>query len=243
MSENIAAVIVAAGKGERMQASIPKAFLKLCGRPLFTYSLATFMQVKAVSKYVVVVPENKIKNTRDICSKFFGDKQTKRINIVKGGDCRQVSVENALKALSSDTAWVLIHDAARPLVDNKLIKRVIDNTKQYGAAVPGIKAVDTLKKINLRENLGSTVNRDSILYVQTPQGFRLTTLRKAYMQARQKSLFATDDASLIQALGKPVKVVLGSPLNFKVTFPEDKILTTAILNYKRKKNVENRSRL
>jgi 2-C-methyl-D-erythritol 4-phosphate cytidylyltransferase len=134
-----------------------------------------------------------------------------------------------LQHLGDDQGVVLIHDGVRPLVSMDLIHDCIHGALQWGACIPGIPAVDTLKRIDTQGNILGTMPRESIRMAQTPQAFSLPIIRRAHLEARRLGREATDDASLVEALGLPVHVVAGSRENIKITTPEDLAYAEALL--------------
>jgi 2-C-methyl-D-erythritol 4-phosphate cytidylyltransferase len=152
-----------------------------------------------------------------------------RVQVVEGGDSRQESVSNALAAIESASAAapddiVLVHDAVRPLIDAATIDRTIDAVREYGAAIVGVQAVDTIKQVERTAHgalITSTIPRESIVYAQTPQGFRFGLLHSAFAEAIADGFAGTDEASIVERAGHPVAVVPGSPVNLKITQPGD----------------------
>ena len=217
------AVFVAAGKGTRMGAEINKVFLPLCGRPVLFYTLLAFEQAKCVSGIVIVCAGGEEGIVRGIASGF-----NKVISVVPGGATRQESVENGLNALPEDAEIVLVQDGARPLTTVRLIEDCVEAVKEHGSAVACGRVVDTIKT----ENHGfvvDTLDRSLLRAVQTPQSFYVDELKNAYKQAREMGLRVTDDASVMEAAGKPVYLLENAENTLKVTTPEDMVLAEAIL--------------
>ncbi len=224
-------ILVAGGQGRRMRENTPKAFLPVAGRSLFAYSLKTFRQLPEILKTILVVPPGSEERAREICR--MGEGEHVLPEIVCGGPRRQDSVRNGMDHLAPDTEVVLIHDAARPFSDEALIRRVITAALEQGAAVPGVPIVDTLKRVNPESRVETTVDRRNLVAVQTPQGFQTVVLRQAYQHAWQKKLTATDDAGLVELLGRPVIVVEGNYTNFKITKPHDLELAEYLVSQKK----------
>lgn len=213
------ALIPAAGVGARMNASRPKQYLLVAGRPMLAHVLETFAMAPRIDHvYLVVNPEDAyIDEVMDSMERFKS-----RITLVRvGGATRQGSVLNGLRAMAgstSETDWVLVHDAARPGLDQALINRLVDNLQND--AVGGLLAlpvVDTLKRSGPDNRAQTTVSREGLWAAQTPQMFRYALLRRALEQCEQ----VTDEASAVEALGLQPKLVEGSARNLKITLPGD----------------------
>jgi 2-C-methyl-D-erythritol 4-phosphate cytidylyltransferase len=211
-----AAIIVAAGKSSRLKSRVSKPFIYVDHRrTLLDLCLESFRKVPGLA-YVIVV-------TR----KVYMEKAIQAIYrwklagiVVRGGQEREDSVLNGLLAVPSGVECVLIHDAARPLIKPEMIKRVLEAAKRWGAAIPIVSVSDTLKII-LRGKVVKTVDRSVIGAVQTPQGFKLPLLKRAFVKVGKRSSHLTDDAAVVEAAGYRVRVVEGDRLNFKVTTAED----------------------
>ncbi len=223
-------ILVAGGQGRRMLHPEPKAFLPLAGQPLFTYSLNTIAALPEVSGVVLVAPAGQNDRAWKIVRQLPAGGKVREI--VEAGPRRQDSVRNGMDCLPPDAELVLIHDAARPFASAALIRRVAEAAAGSGAALPGLPIVDTLKRVNTEGRIESTVDRRSLVAVQTPQGFRAAVLRQAYQRAWQENQTATDDAGLVEFAGQPVTVVEGEAMNFKITRPYDLELAGWWLNVK-----------
>lgn len=223
----ISALIVAAGQGLRMGSAQRKQYLQLCGRPVLVHTLRAFDRCPDIRSIVLVVPTTEM----DFCKKeiLSAASLENHVVLVAGGQRRQDSVFNGLQHLGDAQGVVLIHDGVRPLVSMALIQDCIQGALQWGACIPGIPAVDTLKRIDPQGNIQGTLPRDSIRLAQTPQAFSLPVIRRAHLEARRLGRVATDDASLVEALGMPVHVVVGSRENIKITTPEDLAYAEALL--------------
>lgn len=229
---NTTAVIVAAGAGARMNGPVPKAFILLAGCPLFEHSLRTFQQHAGIDAIVVVVPGS----MQDEAGKTTGA-YGKVSAVLPGGTHRQESVRIALdhlKATAAEDDLVLIHDAARPLVPADLITAVLEAAGRSGAALPGLRPVDTMRTVEGNPERGNglageTLNRDRLARIQTPQGFRFGLILDA-LRRQGAAGDVTDDAALVLRAGHPVEVVPGSPRNFKVTTPDDLVMAAAFLS-------------
>jgi len=210
------AILVAAGRGERMGAREPKAFLAVAGEPMLLRAARAFAQAPSVDGIVAVVPAGRIGAAREMLGGV-----PKLRDVVAGGERRQDSVQAGLQAVPpSFDGVVLVHDAARPLVEVELIEAVARAAAERGAALPVLRLVDTVKRVRDARVL-ETVDRTTLAAAQTPQGFRLSVLRRAYEKAWRDGVLLTDEAMAVEHLGEEVVAVAGSPRNRKLTTPED----------------------
>jgi len=225
MPDRTIALIVAAGAGRRLDAPLPKAFMVLAGKPILEYSLGVFDAHDVIDGIVVVVPEGMTREAGRLAARF-----TRVRSIVEGGPRRQDSVLSGLSCIGPEVppeAIVLVHDAARPLVDPGIVTSVRNAAARTGAAVPGIRPADTIRRIADGGMSIERLDRDRLVLVQTPQGFRIGLLREAFARAAGNEV--TDDAALVEAMGRPVEIVAGSRRNLKVTTPEDLRSAEALL--------------
>ena len=223
----VSAVIVAAGKGTRMNHDIRKQYLLLAGRPILTHTLMVFEACEQIDQIVVVIPEDDF----DFCQKTVINPLNlkEKICLVRGGTRRQDSVYNGLASLDPKTEIVVIHDGVRPFVTVENLSDCILAARATGACILGIPAGDTVKRVNQYGIVEATLARDEIWLAQTPQAFAYDVILKAHATARKAGYSGTDDALLVERLGIDVKVITGSPKNIKITSPEDLILAQAIL--------------
>jgi 2-C-methyl-D-erythritol 4-phosphate cytidylyltransferase len=216
VSAKALAILVAAGRGERMGAMRPKAFLALGGEPLLLKSARPFESAASVGSLVAVVPAADVEAARAILAPL-----EKLAAVVAGGERRQDSVLEGLRqAPPGFDGIVLVHDAARPFVDNTLIEAVIAAAARAGAALPVLPLVDTIKRFR-QGRVIETLDREELGAAQTPQGFRMDLLARAYEQAFRDQVTLTDEAVALERIGAIVAVVPGSPRNRKITSPED----------------------
>lgn len=224
----IAAIIPSAGFGKRM-GDVKKPYLELAGKPMLVHTLVVFQNCPLINKIVVVTAagdENKC--LQDIVIPYKLDKVYK---VVKGGETRQESVFNGIRSLSSDTHIALIHDCARPFVKEEMIKNTINAAIQWGAATVAIPVKDTIKEADDDNFVVKTIDRQKLWSIQTPQAFHYDLILQAHLYARENNLQVTDDASLVEKFGNhPVKLVMGSEENMKITTPGDLAIARAILN-------------
>lgn len=226
------AIVLAAGRGKRMQSDVAKQYLLIRNKPVLYYSLKAF-QDSAVDEIVLVTAESEIAYCKEeIVDKYNISKVSK---IVAGGKERYHSVYNGLKACE-DAEIVLIHDGARPFVDDAIIERNISMVKEYGACVTGMPVKDTIKIADDNGFVQETPKRDLVWTIQTPQSFRCDLIKKAYdtFLAKEeeycKQYSVTDDSMVAEIFGGlQVKLVEGSYNNVKITTPEDMVLAEAIL--------------
>ena len=200
----------------------PKQFVALAGLPILIHSLRAFASVKRVTAIYVAVRKPEIERVQAQVAEYgFGG----RVQVVEGGDNRQQSVSNALNALAAEPDdIVLVHDAVRPLIDAATINRTIDAVEQFGAAIVGLPAVDTIKQVERTAHgalITSTIPREFVVLAQTPQGFRYGLLQKAFAEATADGFIGTDEASVVERAGLPVAMVHGSQVNLKITQPGD----------------------
>ena len=194
----------------------PKAFLDLGGQPLVLRAARAFEAAPSVEGIVAVVPEGELHHARAVLDSVAG-----LLAVVPGGARRQDSVLEGLKQLPDGfEGVVLVHDAARPLVDTPLIESVIRAAEEAGAALPVLSLVDTVKRVE-DNRVVETLDRSQLAAAQTPQGFRLEVLASAYEAAYRDRVTVTDEAMAVERMGAPVRAVPGSPTNRKITTPED----------------------
>ncbi len=224
----VTAIIPAGGFGTRFSRTRPKQFVELGRWPVLAHTLSRFDQTNAVDRVVVVVPRGRKTFVRSEIVNRFGFQN--EIKIVVGGEHRQDSVYNGFMALDEDVELVLIHDAVRPLVSIKLIEEVIEAGRMYGAAIAAVPVKDTLKKVK-NETIVDTLDRASLWQAQTPQVFDRAWLAEALTSARRDGMLATDEATLIERCGYPVRVVFGATVNLKITSPEDLVLAESLTGY------------
>lgn len=216
-----AAILLCAGRGERLGASVEKALAPLAGRPLFCWALEALERAPGVAQVVVVGP---VKRMREALA-ASGLAPAKVTAWCEGGRERQDSVGRGLQFLPEGAALVMIHDSARALVTPELIARVVGDAAQHGAAIAAIPLADTLKRSSLGA-IEATVPRQGLWCAQTPQVFRREWIEAAHAAAARH---ATDDAALVESLGHRVHLTPGDPLNFKITTPQDLELAEAWL--------------
>jgi len=236
-------ILPAAGLGTRMaplaaagKKSAPsKQFTELGGTPILIHTLRKFAAVPEVTEIWVALRQSEIAGFRARLEQDAPDVLRKKIEFVEGGEQRQQSVANALRAISASAEdIVLVHDAVRPLVAPEIIEDVLRAAEKHGAAIAGLPAVDTVKQVERKPEgavIHTTIPRASVVLAQTPQGFRYPLLKKAFDDATADGFLGTDEASLLERAGIPVAVVMGSPRNLKITAPADMELAEFYLKH------------
>ena len=220
----VSAIIPAAGLGIRMGSNVPKQFLLLGGKPILHYTLSALNRCSIVDEIVLVVSENEIAKAQQ----EIQNSHPKVTKVIAGGKERQDSVGNGLQSLDSETDIVVIHDGVRPFVSPDLIRETVEAARDFGAAITAIPVSDTIKKVNKEGLVEHTVDRGGLWRVQTPQTFQVSLLKEAFKKAQADNFYGTDESSLIEYLGREVKVVPGSEFNIKITRSEDLVLGEAI---------------
>lgn len=220
-----AAILLCAGKGERLGLGVEKALVPLGGRPLFTWSLEALEKCAAIDAIVMVGPVTKLKDA--MAASGFAPQ--KILAWTEGGKERQHSVGRGLHLLPEDVTHVAVHDCARALVTPQLIANVVADARQHGAAIAAVPLEDTLKRVSLG-TIEQTVPRAGLWRAQTPQVFRRDWLVEAHAAAGKT--VATDDAGLLEATGKHVRVTPGASSNLKITTTEDLAYAEAWLQTK-----------
>jgi 2-C-methyl-D-erythritol 4-phosphate cytidylyltransferase len=210
------AVIVAAGLGTRFGSARPKQFLEINGRPMIFYTLERFERCAAVDEIILVLSAGEIENFEKLAA---GRSLKKLKKIVAGGRTRAESVFNGLQAVDEQSGTVAVHDGARPLVAPEEIAAALEKANETGAACLVAKVTDTIKRVAGGRIL-ETVDREHLRRALTPQCFKTELLRRAFENADLNES-VTDECFLVEKLGVPISFVEGSPLNIKITTPED----------------------
>ena len=216
-------IIVAAGTGSRLKAKLPKALVKLKRLPLVSWSLGVFERSSLIDGVVLVANKSYLKEFQKIAKGF---KKVKAV--VPGGAKRADSVRLGLEVIDENTSIILVHDAARPMIDEASIKRLLESLKSYQAAILAVPVKPTIKMVNPKNLcVEETLPRHLLWEVQTPQGFKKDVLVKAHQLKVKEE--ATDDAMLVEQMGIMVKIVMGHERNIKVTTPEDLAIAEGLL--------------
>ena len=220
------AVIVAAGKGKRMGTEISKQFLPLCGREILAHTVEVFERAACIRDIVLVTGADALQDVREMTGEYGWKKV---IAVTAGGRERQDSVRNGLGEVPAETEIVLIHDGVRPFVTEKILEDSIATALEMGGCVAGVPAKDTIKVCDGDNIAVATPDRSTLWQIQTPQTFRRELILKAYKAAEADGFIGTDDASLAEHSGYPVKVIMGSYRNIKITTKEDLLIGEAFL--------------
>ena len=218
----ISAIILAGGKGKRMNSSISKQFIEIKGKPIIYYTIKKFNDNKKIDNIIVVLSQEEIEYFKENILKKYDLKVDKS---VVGGAERQDSVYNGLKSLeNSETDIVLIHDGARPFISDRIIDEGIKYAAIYGACAPGVMPKDTIKIKDENNFSINTPNRETLVSIQTPQVFKFSEILECHKKVQIDKLVVTDDTMVAEKYGNKVYLYDGEYTNIKVTTPEDLIL-------------------
>ena len=214
---SVSAIIVAAGTSKRMNDGVDKLAVRLSGKPLLAWTISRFESAEIIDEIIVVTREDEIAKVKEM-AKSEGFRKVS--SIVKGGAYRQQSAQNGLNAVSKDSKVVLIHDGARPLIRTSDIKQIVASAEENGAALLAVPSKDTVKEVQ-NGIVTQTLPRESVWLAQTPQGFKKELLQEAFSSAEKEGYIGTDEASLVERIGKDVTIVEGHSSNIKVTVTPD----------------------
>lgn len=220
------AVIVAAGKGKRMGTEISKQFLPLGGKEILAHTVQKFEKAEKIRDIILVTGADSLQDVQEMAQEYGWEKI---VSIVAGGKERQDSVWNGLQQVAADTEIILIHDGVRPFVTEDILNISIETALEMGGCVAGVPAKDTIKVCDGENIAIATPDRNVLWQIQTPQTFQKERIVKAYEQAKEDGFVGTDDASFAEHCGYPVKVIMGSYRNIKITTKEDLIIGEAFL--------------
>jgi 2-C-methyl-D-erythritol 4-phosphate cytidylyltransferase len=223
------ALVPAAGSGTRMGGRQPKQYLVLGGAPLLVHTLRALARCPSIEGAVVAVPEDRIDATQSLLRRF---RVARVLAVVAGGEERQDSVQLGLEAVSPEAAWVVVHDAVRPMITPDLVERVLAAARIPGAATCGWPVRETVKLVK-DSFVDKTLPRDGLWLTQTPQAFRRELLREAHDKAAREGFRGTDDAMLVERLGGRVAMVEGLAQNIKITTKEDLKTVRTLLGSRR----------
>lgn len=229
---NFFAVIPAAGRSTRMDSATNKQFLEVRGIPVLARTLMTFDRSHMIDGIVVVCDPSEAEAVRNLCSRYV---ISKLILTVDGGPTRQNSVRNALEALEgfigrdkSESAYVLIHDGARPFLSDRVLGECVEALSGAKACICAVPVKDTIKSSDTDGFVDQTIPRERLWSVQTPQGFKFTNILEMHRKASELSVDFTDDASVAEYFGVKVRIISGDYTNIKITTREDLIIGEAI---------------
>jgi 2-C-methyl-D-erythritol 4-phosphate cytidylyltransferase len=227
--KHVTAIIAAGGVGRRFGGEVPKQFALLCGKPLLVYALAAFNQINAVTDIILTAPTGFMDAAEELVHAHGINKVSR---IVPGGESRQISVYNALRAADPSAGIVLIHDGARPFITENGILDVLNCVEAGYAAVAGVPLTDTVKLTDQDGGVCETLPRERLWRAQTPQGFDYKTILSAHEQAAADAFSGTDDAVLVERLGlAAVRMVDCGPNNMKITTQTDLHIGAALFGF------------
>lgn len=221
----VCAIIVAAGKGSRMNMDMNKQYVDIAGKPVLARTLQVFEDCSLVSDIIVVINELDIVFCKQSIVERYGFSKVRVL--VSGGETRQESVIKGLQQ-AGDDGIILIHDGARPFIDNSIIEASISAAEEFGAACVAVPVKDTIKSSDSESFVTSTLDRSCLWSIQTPQTFKAYIVKEAHRIAAQEGFSGTDDAVLVERQGHRLKLVMGSYYNIKITTREDLVFAEAI---------------
>lgn len=220
----VTAIILSAGRSERM--GYNKMLLSLGSKTVFERTVEAFEQSDTIDEIIIAAPKETCSEYGEMVKK---NGYVKVSAIVAGGNSRQESVANALKAISDECEYIAVHDGARPLIKDESIRLVTDAAIEYGGAVAAVMSVDTLKGVDENGIITHTVDREKTVQVRTPQVFRRDILLNAHKKAKEDCFEGTDECMLVERCNLPIKTVITGRDNIKLTYPEDVAFMTEIL--------------
>jgi len=226
--DKVSVVVVAAGSGTRMNMNMNKIYLDICGKPVLARTLQIFEDNDSIEEIILVLNSNDIVYCKQNVIDVYGfNKVTK---IVAGGKERQNSVFNGIREVNENCSIVLIHDGARPFIDDEIIYDSIIAAKEYGAAGIAVPVKDTIKIADADGYVKETPDRSMLWAIQTPQSFKYDVIMNAHLKAIEEGYIGTDDAVLVEKMGYKMKLIKGSYSNIKITTREDIKLAESIAN-------------
>lgn len=212
----VTVIIVAGGKGLRMNNAVPKQFLELEGKPILYHTMQSFIAALGDPKFILVLPKEHISYAQQVLVHF---EERLEVTIVKGGVRRFDSVRNGI-AVAANNGIIMIQDGVRPFASATLIKNALKQTQQHGSAIPAIPVTDSIRVVN--KNNSAIVDRDTLRAIQTPQCFQAALLKAAYADAPPADY--SDDAAVFETAGNNIHLIPGEKTNIKITTPEDMLL-------------------
>jgi 2-C-methyl-D-erythritol 4-phosphate cytidylyltransferase len=210
-----------------MGGTIPKPYLQLGAREILAHTLDVFEACAAIDEvWIIVAPEHTSLCQQTIVERY-GYRKVR--GVVTGGTTRQESVWHGLQQLGDSVDLVVVHDGVRPFVTDAILRDTLSQAGRYGAAISAVPVKDTLKRVSETGDVEATVSRDRLWRVQTPQAFQRSLLQAAFLHAWDQGVTATDEAALLESLGRTIKVVPGIESNIKVTTPDDLLFAENIV--------------
>ncbi len=214
----VTAIVPAAGQGKRLGSRTPKAFIPVFGKPLLIHTLEALSRAYLFDEILVPVPKAYLERAQRVIQGF----KKAPTRVIEGGQTRAQSVRRALDEAHPDTEWILVHDAARPLVESRHIQELLKEVKSHGAVVLVEPVSATVKEVDLKSGLvHKTLERSTLFLAQTPQVMKKDLLEKAYKKLGTEALGMTDEAAIVEAAGGKVKILTGDRHNIKITTQED----------------------
>jgi len=227
------AILPAGGSGKRIHSRRPKQYLPVGGVPLLVQTIAVFQRSPLIHEILLVVPREDIRRVR---SRFVEPYDFSKVSqVLGGGRERQDSVKNGLDAVGDDCDIVLIHDGVRPFISGSLIRLMIREAAAHGAATAGVPVKETVKRVDPEGSVLETLDRRALWLTQTPQAFRRSVILEAHRTAFRDRFYGTDDASLVERMGHPVRMVPATYENIKITTREDLLLAEFLIGARRGK--------
>jgi len=218
-------VIAAAGNSQRCKGE-DKLFFNINDRPVLMHTVEGFQNCTFVNEIIIVTRDIHLENVANLCKKYNFGKVSK---VILGGETRTESVFNGVFAVSDKAKLIAIHDGARACVDSEIIERTLTTAAKYHAAAPAVEVIPTLKRVDKNNVITETVDRDSLVEIQTPQIFRAEIIKAALTNVIKKSISITDDCMAVEIIGVPVHITEGSRRNIKITENDDLQIAEALL--------------
>lgn len=232
--QKVIALIPAAGSGTRMGSGVRKQYLTLNGKEILNWTLIHLMKDDLIDEAVVIVPEEDVELVEEKLELWFSEASfSNRLSVISGGNTRQESVYNGLKAIEGRCHYVIVHDGVRPFVPSRLMApfiEILNGDAAVSGVIAGFPMTDTLKQVDANRIIRSTVDRDFVWSVQTPQIFIYDHLLKAHIEAKKLGKLVTDDAAILELHGLKTMIAEGTAENIKITKPFDLTLAEAIFN-------------
>ena len=231
--DTVALIIPAAGSGSRLNKPVPKPFVEVEGTTILEHTIDCFLPLEGLRQVIVATSSEYLEKAETILDNLDVNSVVKT-GCVIGGRERQHSIQNALDQVG-ESDLVAVHDAVRPFVRLEVIKNCCQAAATHGASVAGVPAKDTIKKVDEKQFILETPERKYLWQAQTPQVFRRKLLVRAYEDAQKDNFIGTDDASLVERLGVPIRMVESDRMNFKITYPLDLRLARILIEEKENK--------
>lgn len=219
-------IIAAGGIGKRSGLDIPKQFYVINGKPVIVHTISVFEGMKEIDEIIISCHKDYISHALDIVKEYG---LSKVVSVVEGGDTRQQSVYKAICAVSEDTEYILIHDAARPFINEDSIRRCLCDASVTGCASVGKRVSDTLKRSDDKCFIMDTVDRENLWQIQTPQIFKKDIISICHKKCVEDMAVCTDDCMICERYGYRIKITEASCINTKITQNSDILLAEAIL--------------